>query len=48
MVIFMKDEIWNLFKTTGEIKYYLLAKKIEGGKNGIKENRRPCSRGDSL
>ena len=22
--------VWNLFKKTGDIKYYLMAKKIEG------------------
>lgn len=32
--------IWNLFKKTGDIKYYLMAKKIEGEVNARnKENR---------
>jgi len=28
------DIVWNLFKKTGNIKYYLMAKKIEGEVNG--------------
>lgn len=37
--------IWNLFKKTGDIKYYLMAKKIEGGENARnKEDRRNSNR----
>jgi len=25
----MKDKIWNLFKLTGDIKYYMLYKEME-------------------
>ncbi len=25
----MKDKIWNLFKITGDIKYYMLYKEME-------------------
>ena len=33
--------VWNLFKKTGDIKYYLMAKKIEGENNARdKESRR--------
>lgn len=32
--------VWNLFKKTGDIKYYLMAKKIEGEDSARdKENR---------
>jgi len=38
--------VWNLFKKTGDIKYYLMAKKIEGEANaGDKEDRRNSNRG---
>lgn len=34
------DIVWNLFKKTGNIKYYLMAKKIEGEDNARdKKNR---------
>jgi len=37
--------VWNLFKTTGDIKYYLMAKKIEGEQSARnKENRRNSDR----
>ena len=33
--------VWKLFKKTGDIKYYLMAKQIEGEENARnKENRR--------
>lgn len=33
--------VWNLFRKTGDIKYYLMAKKIEGENNARdKESRR--------
>ena len=28
MVIIMEDLVWEIFKKTGDIKYYLLAKKL--------------------
>ena len=35
------DVVWNLFKKTGNIKYYLMAKKIEGEDNArIQKNSR--------
>lgn len=37
--------VWNLFKKTGDIKYYLMAKKIEGEENARdKEDRGNNSR----
>ena len=39
------DIVWNLFKKTGDIKYYLMAKKIEGEEDARnKENRRNSNR----
>ena len=35
----MDELVWKLFKQTGDIKYYLLAKKLEGDVNAGKENR---------
>ena len=37
--------VWNLFKKTGDIKYYLMAKKIEGEDDARnQENRRNSNR----
>lgn len=37
--------VWNLFKKTGDIKYYLMAKKIEGEQDARnKESRRNRNR----
>ena len=35
----MEDLVWEIFKKTGDIKYYLLAKKIKGDDGANKENR---------
>ncbi len=35
----MKDLVWELFKKTGNIKYFLLVKKLEGDLDGVKEVR---------
>ena len=44
----MKDNyelVWNLFKKTGDIKYYLMAKKIEGEDGASnQEDRRNCNK----
>ena len=34
------DIVWNLFKKTGNIKYYLMAKKIEGEDNARNQKNR--------
>ena len=44
----MNNKLWEIFKKTGDIKYYLLAKKIEGDQYGIKKSRRLSSRRDTL
>lgn len=36
----MDKILWDLFKKTGNIKYFLLLQKIEGSKDGNKESRR--------
>lgn len=37
--------VWNLFKKTGDIKYYLMAKKIEGEQHARNQkNRRNSNR----
>ena len=37
--------VWNLFKKTGDIKYYLMAKKLEGEVNAAdKESRRDSNK----
>lgn len=36
----MEKKLWNLFKKTGDIKYYNLLSKIEGSKYGNYKNRR--------
>lgn len=35
----MKDIIWELFKKTGDIKYYLLIKSLEGDMDANKKIR---------
>lgn len=35
----MENLVWELFKKTGDIKYYLLSKKLKGDNNANKENR---------
>ena len=32
--------VWNLFKKTGDIKYYLMAKKLEGEEDGPDQENR--------
>ena len=32
--------VWNLFKKTGDIKYYLMAKKLEGEEDGSDQENR--------
>ena len=40
----MIELAWKLFQTTGEVKYYLLAKRLEGECNAIKKNDRDCNK----
>ncbi len=35
----MKDLVWEIFKKTGDIKYYLLAKRLEGDIDAHKKTR---------
>ena len=35
----MKELVWEIFKKTGDIKYFLLAKKLEGGSDADKKTR---------
>jgi len=35
----MDKILWDLFKTTGDIKYYLLLQKLEVNKDGNTKNR---------
>ncbi len=43
----MKKILWDLFKETGDIKYYNLLGKIERSKNyGNRKNRRDRARGN--
>ena len=35
----MKDLVWEIFKKTGDIKYYLLAKRLEGDIDAYKKTR---------
>lgn len=39
----MKDLIWELFKKTGDVKYFLLAKKLEGEESETDKSRRDSS-----
>lgn len=36
----MDKILWDLFKKTGDMKYYIMLKNLEGEINGIKESRR--------
>ena len=36
----MDKILWDLFKTTGDIKYFLLLQKLEVNKDGDNEDRR--------
>ena len=38
------DVLWNMFKKTGDVRYYNLIKKIEGKVNEDSKNRRNSSR----
>ena len=40
----MQQLLWELFQKTGDIKYYLLAKRIESEEHGSKEDRGTCSK----
>ena len=35
----MNKLLWEIFKKTGDIKYYLLSKKLEGEAHETEENR---------
>lgn len=35
----MNEILWNLFKRTGDVKYYLMAKSIEGEESDNTEDR---------
>lgn len=34
----MKEIVWEIFKKTGDIKYFLLAKKLEGDSDADKKS----------
>ena len=40
------DRLWNLFKETGDVRYFNLIKKIEGSKDEGNKNRRDSNRGN--
>lgn len=40
------DTLWKLFKTSGDVRYFNLIKKIEGSKDGNNKDRRDSSRGN--
>lgn len=40
----MKELVWEIFKKTGDIKYFLLAKKLEGESDADKKVRRNSSK----
>ena len=42
----MDNVIWKLFKKTGNIKYFLLAKKLEGVSSADKKDNRNSNRGN--
>jgi len=44
----MKELVWEIFKKKGNIKYFLLAKKLEGDSSADKESRRNNSKWDQL
>lgn len=39
----MDKILWDLFKTTGDIKYFLLLQKLEVTKDGDQKNRGYCN-----
>lgn len=39
----MDKILWDLFKNTGDIKYFLMLQKLEGTKNGDHKDRGYCS-----
>ena len=40
----MDNIAWKLFKKTGNIKYFLLSKKLEGVDGAVKKNSRNSNR----
>lgn len=42
----MDKILWELFRTTGDIKYFLLLQRLEVDKNGNYENRGNSSKRD--
>ena len=40
----MKQIIWDLFKSTGDIRYFLLVKKLEGVTSAVKKDNRNSNR----
>ena len=40
----MEDLLWEIFKKTGDIKYYLLVKKIGSVNSGSNKDRRNSNR----
>jgi hypothetical protein len=44
----MEDLLWKLFKETGDIKYYILIKKLGSVKNENKKDRGNSSRRTKL
>ncbi|MDD6879148.1 MAG: YqzL family protein [bacterium] len=44
----MIDLVWEIFKKTGDIKYFLLAKRLEGETNETNKNRRDSSNRNKL
>lgn len=44
----MDEILWDLFKKTGDIKYYLLIKRVEGENNEVTEDRGDNSRRNQL
>lgn len=40
----MDKVLWNLFKRTGDIKYFLLLQKLEVTKDGDHKGRRYCNK----
>ncbi len=42
----MEDLLWNLFKKTGDIKYFLLLQKLEVVANGDQKTRGDSSKRD--
>ena len=44
----MEEILWKLFKKTGDIKYYLMIKKLGSVKNEDNKDRGNSSRGTKL